>query len=203
MLGPECKYLNGPEISFRTEAVFAACRLVGHIWDSTHIASNHLSVGQDLSANELIFVSTWFPGKRGWIWLKSSHTFVRLEAASRNVNDQQMETWSPGEVWTPTARCWCWWWASFIFWSFFSYGTMCSNQSTMAVQFPSRTIMTLSPWRDVPPGSCWRQRGRTCRCGSSWWRWPTQGRGFRSRWRNICGKRCSEIGVGGWWMKEA
>ena len=78
MLGPECKYLNGPEISFRSEAVFAACRLVGHIWDSTHIASNHLSVGQDLSANELIFVSTWFPCKRGWIWLKSSHTFVRL-----------------------------------------------------------------------------------------------------------------------------
>ena len=65
MLGPECKYLNGPEISFRSEAVFAACRLVGHIWDSTHIASNHLSVGQDLSANELIFVSTWFAGKRG------------------------------------------------------------------------------------------------------------------------------------------
>ena len=147
MLGPECKYLNGPEISFRSEAVFAACRLIWHIWDSTHIASNHLSVGQDLSSNELIFVSTWFPGKQGWIWLKSSHTFVRLEAVSRNVNDQQMETWSPGEVWTPTARCWCWcwWWASFIFWSFFSYGTMCSNQSTMAVQFPSRTIMHQDP----------------------------------------------------------
>ena len=30
MLGPECKYLNGPEISFRSEAAahFAACHLI-------------------------------------------------------------------------------------------------------------------------------------------------------------------------------
>ena len=52
--------------------------------------------------------------------------------------------------------------------------------------FPTKYFSHLSticpPWTGAPLGSCSQRRGRTCRCGSSWWPWPGPARGCRSHW---------------------